>query len=293
MIFDKKSPENWERTDCPACQCNQGFIFLKLPLNPAHHLFKCPECGLIFLSPRPTFHAIHHYYPVDYAPHSEPIQRKKQKHTSKEFSLPPPFKNAKLLDYGCGNGAFLVKIKNLGWDVTGVDFSPHAVQLTKASGIRAFQGDLNNPILEQQKFDCITLRQVLEHLHNPVETLLNAKKLLAPKGKISISVPNIQSLPFHWFKEDWLGVDFPRHLLHFNPESLQKTLKKAGLKIIQMQQIRHSSWLKQSAEIALKAKGFHLRGWLASKKMGASLISFWAKLTNQCDCIQVLAEDED
>ncbi len=291
MIFDKQSPEGWERTNCPGCQNNQGFIFIKLRLNPDHHLFKCPECSLVFLSPRPKPSAMHQYYPRDYAPHTELNQRKKGKNTSKEFSLSPPFKNAKMLDFGCGNGAFLVKMKNLGWDVTGVDFSAQAVQLTKNAGIQAFEGDFNNPFLEQQKFDCITLRQVLEHLHNPVETLVAAKKLLALKGKLSISVPNIQSLPYRWFKEDWLGIDFPRHLLHFNPESLEKVITKSGFKIIQMQQVKHTGWLRQSAEIALKAKGFHFKGWLASKKMMASLISAWANLTNQCDCLQVLAEE--
>jgi hypothetical protein len=70
-------------------------------------------------------------------------------------------------------------------------------------------------------------------------------------------------------------------------------LRKAGLKVLKMKHIRHSSWLRESSLNALKAKGFGFKRWLGSKKLSSSVISLWAGLTNQCDCIQVLAEEED
>lgn len=287
----------WEKTDCPGCQCNRGFVFLNLGPNMgsgqnAHHLVRCPDCQLVYLSPRPNQEIIGRYYSDDYAPHQS-YKIKHHKKSSKEFSSPPPRGNAKLLDYGCGNGSFLIKMKALGWDVTGLDSSAKAIAVANAEGIKAFKGGFDHPEIASLKFDCITMRQVLEHLHNPVATLMNARKHLATKGKISISVPNIESLPFHWFKEDWLGIDFPRHLLFFNPTSLRNMVRKAGFKVLEMHQIRHSSWLRESALNALKSKGFKLQRWLASKKLGSSAISLWAGITNQCDCIQVLAEEED
>lgn len=288
---------DWEKTDCPGCDCNRGFVFLNLKSNtdPKHNsaqLIRCPDCQLIYLSPRPNRNIIGQYYSDDYAPH-QANKSKRHKKSSKEFSSPPPRVHAKLLDYGCGNGAFLIKMKALGWDVTGLDSSANAIAVANAAGIKALKGDFDHPEVASLKFDCITMRQVLEHLHNPVETLRNAKKHLAIKGKISISVPNIESLPYRWYQEDWLGIDFPRHLLFFNPQSLERMLQKAGLKVREMHQIRHSSWLRESAINALKAKGFGFKRWLGSRKLSSSAISFWAGLTNQCDCIQVLAEEED
>ena len=288
---------DWEKTNCPGCQCNRGFVFLNLKPNAEFEhshaqLIRCPDCQLVFLSPRPNRNIIGQFYSADYAPH-QANKIKHHKKSSKEFSSPPPEINAKLLDYGCGNGAFLLKMKALGWEVTGLDASANAIAVANAAGIKALHGDFKHPEVTTIKFDCITLRQVLEHLHNPLETLNEARNHLATKGKISISVPNIESLPYRWFKEDWLGIDFPRHLLFFNPQSLENMLRKAGLKVLKMKHIRHSSWLRESSLNALKAKGFSFKRWLGSKKLSSSVISLWAGLTNQCDCIQVLAEEED
>ena len=288
---------DWEKTNCPGCQCNRGFVFLNLKPNTEYkqsnaQLIRCPDCQLVYLSPRPNRSIIGQFYSDDYAPHQS-NKIKHHKKSSKEFSSPPPRIHAKLLDYGCGNGAFLLKMKALGWEVTGLDSSANAIAVANAAGIKALRGDFDHPEVAELKFDCITIRQVLEHLHNPIETLVNARKHLATQGKISISVPNIESLPFRWYQEDWLGIDFPRHLLFFNPSSLKSMLSKAGLKVLEMRHIRHSSWLRESASNALKAKGFGVKRWLGSRKLSSSLISLWAGLTNQCDCIQVLAVEED
>ncbi len=288
---------DWEKTDCPGCQCNRGFVFLNLKSNGGSQqnsaqLIRCPDCQLVYLSPRPSPKIIALFYSDDYAPH-QANKYKPHKKSSKEFSSSPPRINATLLDYGCGSGAFLTKMKALGWEVLGLDSSANAISAAIAAGVKALKGDFNHPEIAQMKFDCITMRQVLEHLHNPVETLINARKHLAIKGRISISVPNIESLPFRWFKENWLGIDFPRHLLFFNPASLENMLRKAGLKIKEMRQVRHSSWLRESALNALNSKGFGFDRWIGSKKLGSSAISLWAGFTHQCDCIQVLAEEED
>ena len=70
---------------------------------------------------------------------------KHHKKSSKEFSSPPPEINAKLLDYGCGNGAFLLKMKALGWEVTGLDASANAIAVANAAGIKALRGDFDHP----------------------------------------------------------------------------------------------------------------------------------------------------
>jgi len=105
-------------------------------------------------------------------------------------------------------------------------------------------------------------------------------------------VPNIESLAYRWFKENWLGIDHPRHLLFFSPKSLQRLLKKAGFKVLDLRQIRHSNWLRESACNEIKARGMTVKSWLGSRKLTSSAISLWAQITNQSDCIQVLAEED-
>lgn len=252
---------------------------------------RCPECELVYLSPRPNQASIHLFYPDDYAPHQS-NKVKKNKKTSKEFSSLPPHPNARLLDYGCGSGAFLKKMQDLGWDSVGLDSSDNAVKSANSLGLKAFKGDFKHPEIAGMKFECITMRQVLEHLHNPIETLLEAKKHLVSKGRLSVSVPNIESLAYRWFKENWLGIDHPRHLLFFSPKSLQRLLKKTGFKVLDLRQIRHSNWLRESACNEIKARGMTVKSWLGSRKLTSSAISLWAQITNQSDCIQVLAEED-
>ena len=65
---------DWEKTNCPGCQCNRGFVFLNLKPNVGHEqchqqLIRCPDCQLVFLSPRPNRNIIGQFYSDDYAPH--------------------------------------------------------------------------------------------------------------------------------------------------------------------------------------------------------------------------------
>jgi SAM-dependent methyltransferase len=50
-----------------------------------------------------------------------------------EFIRTYDFKVKSVLDIGCGNGRYLVFLKNLGFKITGIDSSPTAVEMTKAS----------------------------------------------------------------------------------------------------------------------------------------------------------------
>jgi len=75
---------DWEKTDCPGCQCNRGFVFLNLKPNAEFEqshaqLITCPDCQLVFLSPRPNRNIIGQFYSDDYAPH----QANKIKHHKK------------------------------------------------------------------------------------------------------------------------------------------------------------------------------------------------------------------
>src|SRR5262249_8349053 len=74
-----------------------------------------------------------------------------------------------------------------------------------------------------------------------------ARRLLAPGGKVIVAVPNIDSLQFRWFGAAWYGLDLPRHLTHFTPDTLKAMLQRAGFGVRRMRMVRHSDWLRSSA----------------------------------------------
>jgi hypothetical protein len=71
----------------------------------------------------------------------------------------------------------------------------------------------------------------LEHVDNPLETLLSAKDLLDTNGTILIRTP-IVSFAFEKYGEFWYGIDAPRHLFIFSEHGLQLTINRAGLEIV-------------------------------------------------------------
>jgi SAM-dependent methyltransferase len=133
-----------------------------------------------------------------------------------------------LLDLGCGDGGFLSRAQDCGWDVTGIDIDAKAVHNAIQNGVNAIEGGIE--IYEGQKniFDAITLSHVIEHVCNPVELLKSCHTLLKPGGQLWLQTPNIDSFGHKLFHKNWRGLESPRHLVLFNRKSLTLALRKAG-----------------------------------------------------------------
>jgi len=137
----------------------------------------------------------------------------------------------KLLDIGCGNGDFLFFAKGLGWDVTGIDLDPNAVNTALSKDLNVRTGDVFS-IKQGEMFDMISLSHVVEHVYNPAELIEQCYYHLNPGGKLWLETPNINSIGLNVYKEYWRGLEPPRHLMIYNETILTDILKKTGFKII-------------------------------------------------------------
>ena len=135
----------------------------------------------------------------------------------------------KMLDYGCGTGAFLHEMKLNGWDVSGIEPDPGAAK--KAMELTA--SDVKAPSaldsFEPASFDAITLWHVLEHVHTLNETLKKLKLALKPGGFLFIAVPNYTSHDASYYQQYWAAYDVPRHLYHFSPAAMKTLVSSHGL----------------------------------------------------------------
>lgn len=97
-------------------------------------------------------------------------------------------KDLSILDFGCGKGGFLKKIKeqNISSNLTGVELNKINRKNINLSGIDCFSK------LEEtkNKFDLIFLNHVFEHLTNPIEIIKELKKQTTDSGKIIIEIPH-------------------------------------------------------------------------------------------------------
>jgi SAM-dependent methyltransferase len=133
-----------------------------------------------------------------------------------------------LLDYGCGSGNFLETAQTAKWQVVGVDLDPIAVSNAKAKGYEVFLGDFTCFDNQESLFDVITMNHVIEHVHQPVELIEQAFRLLKKGGQLFIEYPNINSYGHLIYKESWRGLEPPRHLVFMSWSKITSLLQEKG-----------------------------------------------------------------
>jgi len=152
-------------------------------------------------------------------------------------------KGQRLLDIGCGDGYFISLCQNLGIESYGYDISPAVVNYAKRKGLKVFTG------LDKitDKFDIITMFDVLEHMENPRRELEDLTKLLKDNGLIFIDTPRSCLADFYLSLLELLGVARSNrvnaeHLQLFSNKSLQILIDKIQYKIILFENKTGLSW---------------------------------------------------
>ncbi|HEY9639417.1 MAG TPA: class I SAM-dependent methyltransferase [Coleofasciculaceae cyanobacterium] len=233
---------------CNACNSD---TFKKLSIADGWHIGQCTNCSLIYLNPMPFFEPSaefsdmsldFQYTQFQYQITEEVLQHDKQQFARQVEILSQlsgtHLTSGKFLDIGCGSGSTVRAAADMGWDAIGIDIDPNLIELGKAQhGV-----DLRcTPLLESgfdgNQFHFIRLRDVIEHLPNPYEALLEIKRLLAPGGFVLIATPNEDALPTQirlllGHKRDQVATVPPPHHVHgFTPKTLKRILERAGLEI--------------------------------------------------------------
>ncbi len=142
-----------------------------------------------------------------------------------------------VLDFGSGKGLFLEQVRLMGWTPYGVETSkPRAAFAEKFYGVPISTQIYNSGKIAGGSFDVISLFHVLEHLPEPLVLLDNLiKDNLAKEGIVVIEVPNFKSWQATIAGNDWMHLDLPRHLSHWNEKSLTQKLGEIGLKKVKSQ----------------------------------------------------------
>lgn len=135
-----------------------------------------------------------------------------------------------LLDVGCGDGKFLSNFKKDKFTSFGIEINPIGVLESLKKNLNVNKTDLLK-FKTDLKFDIITFWHVIEHLQNPKENLIKAKKLLKKDGIVVISTPNTKSLGFLLSNKNWFHLDSPRHLILYNVKTMKFLADKTGFKI--------------------------------------------------------------
>lgn len=186
----------------------------------------CSGCGFTFCDPA-LAGSEQFYRELEHASYFPPA--KPEFSRTLEFAKRNNLK--RVLDVGCGDGAFLDLAARAGMQTHGLEFNRAAVEKTRAKGHRVWSELLDQLSVEQTggKFDLITLFQVVEHVSDPVGLMNSARRFLAPGGFISIAVPSAQGVyrlvPFD--PHQWP----PHHISRWRIADFRNLSAKCGLKL--------------------------------------------------------------
>jgi 2-polyprenyl-3-methyl-5-hydroxy-6-metoxy-1,4-benzoquinol methylase len=140
-----------------------------------------------------------------------------------------PTESSSLLDVGCGAGTFMATMRDLGWHVSGVETDPRAVERARERGLDVRHAGLEQAGFASASFDVITMAHVIEHVHDPARLLAECRRILKPRGTLTILTPNSSSWGHRHFGHNWMPLDPPRHLRLHNKENLSRLVESAGL----------------------------------------------------------------
>jgi 2-polyprenyl-3-methyl-5-hydroxy-6-metoxy-1,4-benzoquinol methylase len=262
--------------NCPLCGSNQikfwtkGYDQLYLTSKQIFTYSKCCNCEVIFISERPLESEIYKFYPSDYGPYhglnsvegnlkenksthrlrkifariSSPFNKLIRKVSPEKFSEKfsqyylPPVTGALVLDFGCGSDKFLNHARTLGWNTIGMDFTEQPLEMAKKSGHKTilFSDASAWDLIPDASLDFVRLNHVLEHLYEPKKILSQLNKKMKKGARIHIAVPNTDSISAMLFKNKWLGLDCPRHIMLHNPHCLRNLLTELNFTVIEILQ---------------------------------------------------------
>lgn len=175
--------------------------------------------------------------------------------SGKETSIIPFHGSGKILDVGCGSGQRLASLREDGWDTYGVELSPLAAKYAKEYfGLNIITGNLYQANFNDKLFDVIIFNHSFEHMHSPTKILKKANQILKHKGLIKINVPNAGSIEVKLFKKWWFAWEVPRHLYHFNKQSVKEILKNTGFKVTKISYDLGTNGVLDSINCYLKYK---------------------------------------
>lgn len=252
--------------------------------------FECADCRSLWLNPRPSAQAIPLLYPSSYGFTRTPLQLEERNgfgqrlkrailaHSFGYDDLPndlswagailsriAPIKRragystrylakragGKLLDVGCGNGAFMHAMQRLGWETRGLEPDGEAAAIATAAGLSVEVTGIENAQLPSAHFDAITLTHVIEHLPEPRKVFEILARALKPGGVIVSISPNPLGLVRRVFRHNWYELDPPRHFVLPTRDAYRRLLEPLSFEVRTWTTMRMFYWAwKESRSIS-------------------------------------------
>ncbi len=195
---------------------------------------RCCACGVLATRPPPPPEQVGRFYPPRYRGNRHAFTgrvRDALRRRAVAACFPRGFRG-RVLDVGCGSGAFAAHMRDHGWAVAATEIDAVTVARLRAGGVDAkLPADAEADGFAGGPFDAVTCWHVLEHVDRPAELARWAATQLRPGGVFQATVPNVASWQARLFGRRWMHLDVPRHRHHFTPATFGALLTAAGFTV--------------------------------------------------------------
>jgi 2-polyprenyl-3-methyl-5-hydroxy-6-metoxy-1,4-benzoquinol methylase len=195
-------------------------------------LIQCRKCKFTFAGLEPGDQEIAKYYSNYHAYESlSPLIIKRYNIILDKLEKYRQTNN--LLETGCGNGIFLEVARKRNWNVFGTEYSDAALDKCAIKNLPVSKSLAEIKLKAGGDFDVVVTFEVIEHLKNPVQEIIEYSKLLRKNGGLYATTPNYNSLSRRILGYKWNIIIYPEHLSYFTPHTLNKLLSDHGFKKIE------------------------------------------------------------
>jgi SAM-dependent methyltransferase len=223
---------------CPACGASDPGESRSVPDHEyglAHRAryTRCRACGSEFQTPMPDLAVLASWYPRAYHSMGGGGRLLEIRHDLRLRRLERLLDGeGALLDYGCGDGSFLVHAsRRLGpRPLFGYEIADRAERKELAGGaVTLIRGSFADLLAALPPCRLVAMNHVVEHLPDPLEVVGALADRLLPGGLFEGQTPAAGSLEQRLLGARWSGYHAPRHTVVFSPAGLRRLCERAGL----------------------------------------------------------------
>jgi len=221
-----------EERNCPVCNSTSSTHILD---KSASTYWKCNECSMVYLNPILNQKATIDYYKNLNTGQGDTVSSESPFYTEiytigldciQLYKKPV----GNILDIGCSTGFFLDIAKEKGWSTSGIELGINEANIAKAKGHNLFDKIIDQ-LDQKEKFDVITMWDVLEHIPDGIKQLNMIREHLNEKGILFLQVPNSDALAAKIMRGACRMFDGLEHTNLYNPKTITLLAKKTGFSI--------------------------------------------------------------
>ncbi len=226
--------------------------YLGKPQTADYH--RCSTCGVLQQFPLPAdIGALYEAYPI----HSQksPIYELLRRLVMGRVYYDARGLAARggvLLDYGCGDGAYLERWRGAGLALVGYENDAnHARRLTERLGLPVLS-DREELLRDYAgRVQVLTMHFVLEHVTDLDATFADAATLLEPGGTFYYVVPNATSFEARLFGRKWHNLDPPRHISFPARDAARRLASRHGFEVAEERPVAFPNGFAASLAVLL------------------------------------------